>query len=143
MQKERETNRLILVCSAIICLGLVALLTGCQTLAERQRSSQLQEVLRKYEGVIRWGSIDQARRFFKPGEAEGVIAAPTQAMRVTHYEVVQGPTMVDEDRAIQTAVIQYVFVESQVVRELVDQQTWQYDPGEESWYLVSPVPEFK
>jgi hypothetical protein len=121
---------------------LVVLLTGCQSLAERKQSTQLQDVLRKYEGVIRWGSIDQALRFYRPDEVEGMVKKPLEEMRVTHYEVVQGPTMVEDNRAIQTAVIQYVFVESQVVREVVDQQTWEFEIEEERWYLISPTPAF-
>jgi hypothetical protein len=119
---------------------LVLLFAGCQTLSERKQSEALQEVLRTYEGVIRWGSIAQARRFLRP-EAEG--EAPTQnstALRVTHYEVVQGPSIVEANKAIQTAVIQYVFVDSQVVREVVDQQIWEYDLEGERWYLASPLP---
>jgi len=121
----------------------VLLLAGCQSLSERKQADALQEVLRNYEGVIRWGSVDQARRFLKPEAMDAPQALPTAPLRVTHYEVVQGPTMVDAGKAIQTALIQYVFVESQVVRELIDQQTWEYDLANESWYLASPLPIFK
>lgn len=124
-----------------ICLLL--LLAGCQSLSERRQSVSLQEVLRNYEGVLRWGAIEQAARFFDPESERPDVAKPAAPMRVTHYEVVQGPTKVEDDKAIQTAVIQYVFIESQVVREVVDQQTWQYDRESERWYLISPLPEFK
>ncbi len=128
--------------------GLLAilLLAGCQSLSQRQQSDSLQQVLRNYEGVIRWGTVDQARRFLRPEALEAAPVAPVAPvapMRVTHYEVVQGPSMVGEGKAMQTALIQYVFVESQVVREVVNQQTWEYDPAAESWYLVSPLPSFK
>ena len=126
------------------CL-LMFMIAGCQTLSERKQADALQEVLRNYGGVVRWGSIEQARRFVNPDtvSATGSEAEALPPTRVTHYEVVQGPAMVDTDTAIQTAVIQYVFVDSQVVKEIVDQQTWVYDPKQESWYLVSPLPQFK
>jgi hypothetical protein len=124
-------------------MGLMLTLVGCQSLAERKQSSRLEDVLRKYEGVIRWGTIDQASRFYRPAEMEGMVSKPAGEMRVTHYEVVQGPTLVEDNKAIQTAVIQFVFVESQIVRELIDQQTWEYEPEEERWYLTSPAPIFK
>jgi hypothetical protein len=50
---------------------------------------------------------------------------------------------VEETKAIQTVVIQFVFQESQIVREIVDQQTWEYDPEAERWYLLSPLPKFE
>jgi hypothetical protein len=124
-------------------MSLVLLMMGCQSLAERQQTTQLQDILRNYEGVIRWGTIDQIRPFYRSEDSEGMLNNPVAKMRVTHYEVVQGPTVIEENRAIQTAVIQYVFVESQVVRELVDQQVWEYEAEDERWYLISPSPDFK
>jgi hypothetical protein len=143
MQKIMKTKRSGLVAAGLIWIGLSLLLVGCQTLSERKQSDKLQQVLRNYEGVVRWGAVDQLRRFYRPEAMEAMVKVPQEQMRVTHYEVVQGPTKVEENRAIQTAVIQYVFVELQVVRELIDQQTWVYDPEQERWYLVSPAPDFK
>ncbi len=124
---------------------LILLLTGCQTLSERRQSESLQEVLRKYEGVIRWGGVDQASQFQRPDAMSeaGASSASTEETRVTHYEVIQGPSLVEENRAIQTAIIQYVFVNSQVVREIVNQQTWEFDPESGNWYLISPLPTIK
>lgn len=132
-----------MISRAIIITLLVALLAGCQTISERKQADDLQEVLRNYEAVIRWGSIDQARRFQSPGQADEPGAAVPGDLRVTHYEVVQGPTMVGGNSAVQTAVIQYVFEESQVVREMADRQTWRYEPEAERWFLASPLPTFK
>ncbi len=122
---------------------LLLLLAGCQTLSERRQANELQEVLRNYEGVIRWGRVQQARRFQREDTQSGDAKQPTASFRVTQYEVVQGPSVVEETKALQTVVIQYVFQESQVVRETVDQQTWEYDPENERWYLISPLPKFK
>jgi hypothetical protein len=128
---------------AISLLALLTLLTGCQTFSERKQSDDLLVVLRNYEAAIRWNSMEQARRFLQPDKAGATVEAPPQDLRVTHYEVVQGPSMVTKNTALQTAVIQYVFEDSQVVHELVDQQTWRYDGEAERWYLASPLPTFK
>lgn len=138
-----QIDRLLRSLAWVVCLALILQLTGCQTLAERKQNTRLENVLRTYEGVIRWGAIDQIGRYLRSESVNTLLRMPEQEMRVTHYEVVQGPTLVEENRAIQTAVIQYVFVESQVVREIIDQQTWEYVPDEERWYLVSPSPDFK
>lgn len=143
MQKMLKASRSKWICFGLAWMVLAVMLTGCQSLSERKQSTRLQDVLRNYEGVIRWGSIDQARRFFRPDEGEEMVRKPLGDLQVTHYEVVQGPTMVEDNRAIQTAIIQYVFVDSQVVREMVDQQTWEYEPEEERWYLITPTPDFK
>ncbi|MEJ2463359.1 MAG: asparagine synthetase [Candidatus Thiodiazotropha sp.] len=127
----------------LIGLLVIFLLTGCQTLSERKQADALQEVLRTYGGVVRWGSFDQLRRFVRPDRAGEPVADTSGQIRVTHYEVVQGPALVDGNKAIQTALIQYVFVDSQVVKEVVDQQTWEYDAEQESWYLISPLPSLK
>jgi hypothetical protein len=50
---------------------------------------------------------------------------------------------VGPNKAVQTAIIQYVFEESQIVRELMDRQTWEYDAETERWLLASPMPVFK
>ena len=128
---------------AISLTVLMFLLAGCQTLGERKQSDDLLEVLRNYEAAIRWNSLEQASRFQQPDMSGTAMATTPGDLRVTHYEVVQGPSMVTQDTALQTAVIQYVFEDSQVVHELIDQQTWRYDREAEHWYLASPLPTFK
>jgi hypothetical protein len=128
---------------AISLILTLVMLAGCQTLGERKQADDLLAVLRDYEAVIRWSTPDQARRFVQPEMAGEVVATKPRDLRVTHYEVVQGPSMLGDDKAVQTAVIQYVFQESQVVHELVDQQVWRYDREAEHWYLASPLPAFK
>jgi len=127
----------------LILTVLLGLLMGCQSLSERKQADALQEMLRNYEAVIRWGSLDQARNFQQPERQSDTVAEVPRDLRVTHYEVVQGPSMLGPDRAVQTALVQYVFEDSQVVRDLVDRQTWEYDPESQSWHLISPLPEFK
>lgn len=119
------------------------LLMGCQTLSERKQADALNEILRSYHAMIRWGSVEQAKGFLEPNQAKGYVDATPGDLRVTHYEVVQGPTMMDSNHAVQTAFIQYVFEDSQVVRELVDRQTWEYDKDSGHWFLISPLPVFK
>ena len=131
----------------LILLPLLIILTACQTLGEHKRADALQDVLRRYEASIRWTSGRQAQSFLPPREDGAQDGRETgqsaKNVRVTHYEVVQGPTMLGEERAVQTAIIQYVLQDTQIVRELSDQQEWRYDEEAEMWYLYSPVPVFK
>jgi hypothetical protein len=112
-------------------------------LGEHKRAEALENVLRRYEASIRWTSGQQMHNFLPPEYDRQTLKPISRNIRVTHYEVVQGPTMLGEDRAVQTAVIQYVFQDTQRLRELNDKQEWRYDDEAESWYLYSPIPEFK
>jgi hypothetical protein len=127
----------------LIFISLFALLTACQTLGEHKRTQSLQDTLRSYEASIRWSSGQHVAKFLDPQSDTTESHSGASNIRVTGYEVVQGPTMLGENRAVQTALIQYVLQDSQVVKELADQQVWLYDEAQEKWYLNSPAPEFK
>ncbi|MEN8177187.1 MAG: asparagine synthetase [Pseudomonadota bacterium] len=117
-------------------------LTGCQTLGEKRQAAFLVETLRKYEATLRWGSMQQAQSFASDDVSK---FSPTRSkdLRIIHYEVIQGPTQVSEIKALQAVLIQYVHESSQSVRELLDQQIWEYDEETEQWTLQSPLPVFK
>jgi hypothetical protein len=127
----------------LIIITLVSMLSACKTLGEHKRAQSLQDTLRSYEATVRWSSGQHAVKFQAPDTATTEILPGRNNIRVTGYEVIQGPTMLGEKRAVQTAVIQYVLQDSQVVKELADQQVWLYDETDEKWYLNSQVPEFK
>lgn len=129
--------------NTLLLAALLGLLMGCLSLSERKQADALQEILRNYEAVIRWGSLDQARGFLQTERQSDEVMHTPRDLRVTHYEVVQGPSMLGENRAVQMALVQYVFEDSQVVRELMDRQTWEYDSKGQTWHLVSPLPAFK
>jgi hypothetical protein len=127
----------------LLLTALLALtLTGCMD--NQRRDNDLKTTLRKYEATIRWGHIENAYLFrrLEPQE-EPEIPEGLENVRVTSYEVVRPPGTPKEDRISQTVQISYLFRDEQVVRTLVDRQTWEYDPEEKRWYLTSAVPEFR
>jgi hypothetical protein len=126
----------------VLLILLLWTLAGCQTLGEKQQTNLLVDTLRKYEAALRWGSMQQAQSFASTDIAK---FSPTgrSDIRIIHYEVVQGPALVSEVKALQSVLIQYVHETSQSVKELLDQQVWQYDDETEAWTLISPLPEFK
>ncbi|MEL0585724.1 MAG: asparagine synthetase [Candidatus Thiodiazotropha sp. (ex. Lucinoma kazani)] len=126
----------------LILLFMLSMLSACQTLGERQRAQSLQDILRSYEATMRWSSGQQAAKFKLAEHADTTVKPVRKDIKVTHYEVVQGPSMLGDKRAVQIAVIQYVFQDSQIVKEITDQQEWLYDEEKEIWYLNSPVPDF-
>lgn len=133
---------LALLLAAILAGGL---LSGCQTISERKQATVLEDTLRIYSGTIRWGSLEKAYAFRDPAGKDGPDEIPDDLgnIRVTSYEVIQGPTMTDEETAFQTVMIEYLHRDLQVIRRIQDKQLWRYNKEKESWMLASKVPQFK
>jgi len=129
----------------IVAILAASLLSGCQTLGERKQSTTLEDTLRLYAGIIRWGALRKAYSFRDPSKMEMLDDIPTglENIRVTSYEVVQGPIMSDETTAVQTVFIEYIHKDVQVIRNLQDRQVWRYNEEKESWALSTYVPQFK
>ena len=117
-------------------------LTGCQTLSEKRQTALLEDALRQYEAALRWGSMQQAQSFASANVAK-FSPAHSEDLRIIHYEVVQGPTQVSDDKALQAVVIQYVHQSNQSVKELLDQQVWHYEVDTAKWTRQSPLPAFQ
>lgn len=124
-----------------LLLLLVLLLCGCQTLSEKKQGAALSDTLGRYEAALRWSGVEQAQHFHPDGPSAQT--GDTADLRIMGYEVIQGPTMLSEDQALQTVIIQYIFESSQMLKELKDQQIWEYDRDEQSWSLQSPFPVFR
>jgi hypothetical protein len=131
----------------LLSLCLPLLLPGCRTLDAMRGDDmdpRLYERLRHYEGVVRWGDLTQMYGFLKPELAERVsVPEGLGNIRVMGYDAISPPSQVNEDRWSQTIAIQYVLQDQQVVKSLVDLQTWEREPDGEVWYRTSPIPEFR
>jgi hypothetical protein len=127
--------------AVLLCLALLVL-SACQSLSEKRQENLLQDTLRHYEATLRWGDLSQAQGFGSAGP-EPAAQALIPDLRITRYQVVQGPSLVDPYQAVQIVAIEYVFESTQQVREIVDQQVWRYDPQAESWSRISPFPQFR
>ena len=125
----------------LLCLLLLTL-SACQSLSEKRQSTQLEDTLRNYEAMVRWGDLSQVQQFASAGPDDAVQHV-TPGLRVTGYQVVQGPSLLDPEHAVQTVIIEYVFESTQQVREVVDRQVWHYDPETQSWSRQSPLPDFR
>jgi hypothetical protein len=124
----------------LLCLALLVT-SACQSLSEKREATLLQDTLRQYEATVRWGDLSQAQGFASDG-AEVAAQQLRPDLRITSYQVVQGPSLLDRHRAVQAVAIEYVYESTQQVRELMDQQVWRYDPQAQSWSRQSPFPEF-
>lgn len=119
-------------------LGLAA----CQSNPFSETPDRLKDRVLVFESVVRWGALENAYAFYRPAEGEVVrIPEGLDNVRVTGYEA--SPLgKLDELRWAQTAIIDYVLVDRQVVRQVTDNQIWISDDDGKTWMRENPVPAF-
>ncbi len=121
----------------IFILGISLVFTsGCQSMSERRRDESLPSTLMLYGKVLRWQG---------PHEQGAMLANPEQAPKyrgitVTSYTVISNPVKTHENAAHQTAAIEYVYNDRQVIKRVIDQQIWEYDTEEKMWLRANPPP---
>ena len=121
---------------------LLVFLVGCQTLHYGDKPKDLAYKVSAFEDTVRWGALEKMVLFLKPNEGETIRAQEgLDNIRVTSYEA-SPLTKVDETRWVQTAVINYVLTDRQIVRQLVDQQVWESEDEGKTWFRTTPVPRF-
>ena len=130
-------------------LAIVLLLGACQSsfvktyLNVDEMPKSLKERVKQFEGVVRWGALQKMYIFTKHEPGEPVdIPMDLDNVRVTGYELASGLVQLDPLRWRQTAVIEYVLKDRQVVRQLIDHQVWVSEEGK-NWYRENPPPQFK
>jgi len=101
-----------------------------------------------FEDTVRWGNLENMYLFVRPDDDQEVeVQKGLDNIRVTGYETSQLRQLVDdnddEERWAQTAVINYVLTDQQVVRQLSDNQIWVSEDGGKTWLRTTPVPQFR
>ena len=120
----------------ILSLSLTSL-GGCQSMSERKRDESLTATLALYGRVLRWQGVQEQGAML----VDPALAPRNDAIRVTSYQVVSSPVFTGENSASQTAVIEYTYDDSQMIKRVIDHQTWEYDSERESWLRANPPPE--
>ncbi len=121
----------------IFFLGISLVFTsGCQSMSERRRDESLTSTLALYGKVLRWQG---------PHEQGSMLANPEQTPKnrgitVTSYKVVSSPVKNGENSAHQTAAIEYVHHDRQVIKRVIDQQIWEYDTENQIWLRANRPP---
>lgn len=123
----------------LLCLLTVNLI-ACQSYSEKKQATRLENAMHNYEVLVRWGDIEKAQHFNMNLTTEKL--EQFSNIQVTSYEVVQSPVLVNETKATQTILLGYVLKDSQVQRQLMDNQVWEYNKENEQWMITSDVPKF-
>ncbi len=128
-----------------LVVAITLLLTGCQTIKDKDMQDTLSKVLHSYELTARWGKLEQIYSFLLPELAkEAKIQEDINNIRVTHYEVVKRPASVADNNEVmmQNVHIRYIYIDRQVEKEMVDNQEWTYDDDRREWRRSNPIPIF-
>jgi hypothetical protein len=130
--------------AAALC-GSLALLAGCASLGMDDKGLARDETLGQYGTALRFGDFGSAWQFVDPKVRE---AHPLDAAAKARYKQVEvgayqtdGPMAVDEDTVQQVAQITLVIKSSQASYDVLDHQTWKYDPAAKHWWLESGLPD--
>lgn len=156
LKEQRDSIRTALICYAwnatnfdtlltmlrwklyfIFILGLsVAFAVGCQSMSERSRDDSLTSTLKLYGKVLRWqGPHEQGAMLVNPEQMPKY-----RGITVTSYQVASNPHKTGENSARQTAVIEYVHHDNQVIKRVIDQQIWEYDTENKIWLRANRPP---
>jgi guanylate kinase len=120
------------------------ILSGCATLAEKEKAEALEEITTKYGRAIRFGYMELAKIFLRsPESMQKDYMVNVTGIKVTSYEVVNKALSTDKLEAQQVVEIQYYYTDKLIEKTLHDVQIWKYDVSEEKWYLHSGLPDFK
>ena len=100
--------------------AMLLLLSGCETLAQREKSKVLTNTLKSYETTVRWSYLRRAYGFLKPEELRKVKLPPgLENIKVTSYEVMEQAAPLGENTATQVVRIDYVEQDRQQQKSLV------------------------
>jgi len=125
-----------------LMVGMSLMLLACQSNLFNQSEKKLTQITKAYEGTIRWGRIENAYQVLLPELLEQTqIPTGLGNIRVTHYEVVTGPTMVTANQMTQTVLIQYLYNDEQKIRKILDKQVWIQPEEKGDWFRANPIPD--
>lgn len=122
---------------------LLIMLAGC---ASNEKARDLQDTVRAYESAIRWGNFRGAINFIAPEDRPDSRQLNFELQRLENIRVTgvlplhQAP-QADPDTVVQIVEIRYANRHTAVERTVQDRQVWRYDPDEETWWLISGLPD--
>ncbi|AHE97972.1 hypothetical protein [Thioalkalivibrio paradoxus] len=134
----RSAGRWVFAC---VLAGVLA--AGCATTQKDRRAQGLDAAANSYQAALRWGDYAAAMAMLSPDRhLADELPDAFLDLRITRYEIVRPPVIHTDDRATQTAAIEYVYEYNQVVQRLTDRQEWHWDDASKNWWLASGLPDF-
>ena len=126
---------------AVLLTGLSGV--GCAVVEKDRRAVALQAATNGYQSALRWGYDETVLGFLHPDQRKtGELPEVFAELRVTGYDVTQPPVIQADGSANQVVVIDYLFEDAQVVKQITDRQVWRWDAATNTWWLHSGLPRF-
>jgi len=129
----------------LIALLFAVALAGCGAVTHQSENRALETTLVAYGNAIRWGDIQQALPFV---DAQTLKQHPLTPLDLQRYKQVrfvsyieQAPTPAGPHEVRQVVKISLLNVNTQVERDIVDNQLWRYDETTKHWHIVSGLPD--
>ncbi len=127
----------------ILLLLSLFLLAGCGSVELKGQANILESTLRGFGNTLRWGDVNEAYTFLKPGTAAASTPqADLSGIQVTEYRALQPPLETGPLQVVAKVRIRYVRRESQVEKVIIDEQLWEFDEEKRVWYRTNPLPAF-
>lgn len=126
----------------LLALSLMISLAACQSLDTRSEARKLEHTLASYGTAARWQPLPGLYTFLQPALQPAAIPPGLDNIRVTGYDVTGAPREIADGRVVQTVTIEYVRIDRQSVRTLVDDQLW-VRAADGSWQRANPIPLFQ
>lgn len=130
----------------ILLAGLLAT-AGCARVEKKKQQTGFEETAQAYGEALRWSHQETAYRYLhssvrpRPEEEKTL-----ENVQILGYEVIDSPRVrLDRDppRAEQEVRISYALRDRPTVRKLSHRQDWRFDANTETWWLHTPLPEFR
>ncbi len=129
----------------VVAVFLISLIISCSSLKIKDPMKAFDQANRAYRQAVSWSEYDVAATFLKKEDEEKVSKQieHLNKFKVTAYEL-RALTVVEEDvRVRQVVKISYFKNDDMIVKSMVDDQLWEYDPELGSWQLLTGLPKFK
>lgn len=129
----------------LVAVAIVTLCAGCANDPTSGKNRALTDTLRSYGATLRWNGIEGGEVFLDPKYRE---EHPLTSIDIGRYKQVrladyseQSPIPTSENEVQQTVEISLINRNTQIVRSLVDRQTWRYDEEAKRWWLMTGLPD--
>lgn len=127
---------------AVALCGLL-LLGGCAGLEENRRNSDFGLQTLSYENALRWGDYKLASGYIKPGTLSAPIDFDRyEGIQITDYQV-RNTVTEGEERVTLELRISYLRKGQAALRQIDQQQVWEYDEGSKRWWIIGGLPQFE
>lgn len=128
-----------------LCLPVLMLLilSGCAATSQELTLYDLSQM--RYEQALRWQDYEGVVGFHKDAykHASREARKRFRHFKVTEYKVISDIMSPDMRHDTQTVEIHYYNTDYQIVHSMTLRNEWEYNPKENRWYLLNPMPVFK